>query len=176
MFDRHKFKQLVHYVCYRRADKPSTLGATKLNKIMWLSDFLAFRDLGQSITGARYVKREFGPVPHQILPILNELQQEGVVKVTHTHYHGYDKASYKAFIPISNDFLSPEEADLVEGVIAFVCDENTATSISQKSHDDVWKMAEDGEEMPYFTIFANRGEITPEEREWAQFQLEQAAG
>jgi hypothetical protein len=174
VFNRHKFKQLVHYVCYRRSDKPSTLGAVKLNEILWLCDFLAYRELEEPITGARYVKRQYGPVPHQIVPVLNELQSEGVLKVKPTRYHGFEKASYTVLRPVSNDFLSPKEKDIVDRVITVVCDEHTAKSISEASHDDVWKIAEDGEEIPYFTIFANQGKITPEDLEWARMQLEQA--
>ena len=35
--DQEKFDALVHYICARCED-PTSLGATKLNKIMWYSD------------------------------------------------------------------------------------------------------------------------------------------
>jgi Protein of unknown function (DUF4065) len=174
VFNRHKFKQLVHYVCYRRTDRPSTLGAVKLNKILWLCDFLAYRELEEPVTGARYVKRQFGPVPHHILPVLGELETERALTIRDVTFHGKTKKVFTVLKPISGDFLSQREKTLVDRVIDFVCDENTAASISEASHDDIWKMAEDGEEMPYFTIFANRGTITAEDREWARMQLEQA--
>ena len=64
--DREKFRSLVHYVCWRCADDPAKLGRVKLNKILWLTDFTSYYETGKPMTGARYVKRQFGPVPSAI--------------------------------------------------------------------------------------------------------------
>ncbi len=172
MYNRHKFKSLVHYVCARRCNAPSTLGAVKLNKTLWLSDLFAFYRLGRPITGARYVKRQFGPVPTPIVPILRELESEGVLTVTESTHYGKRKTEYVVHAPASSDFLSPQELSIVEQMIQFVCDEHTATSISEASHDHIWKVAQEGEEIPHFTVFAEPGQLTDEEREWARGQLE----
>ena len=74
-FNREKFKLLVHYICWRCSDDPSRLGAVKLNKTLWVADFTAYYEFGQAITGAGYVKRQHGPVPRVILPVLRELEQ-----------------------------------------------------------------------------------------------------
>jgi len=52
--DQRKLKALIHYICYQCHD-PSVLGATKLNKILWYSDVIAFARAGASITGETYV-------------------------------------------------------------------------------------------------------------------------
>ncbi len=176
MFDRQKFKKLVHYICFRRKDNPSSLGYVKLNKILWLSDFVSFYRLGESLTDARYVKRQFGPVPHQIVPVLKELENEGALKIEEKMYFGRPKKSFVVYKDVRDDFLPPEEKRIVDSMIDFVCDEHTASSISERSHDDVWKFAKDGEELPYYTIFSNKGLITPEDREWAQSKLESTNG
>ena len=59
-------------------------------------------------------------------------------------------------------------------MISYVCNEHTATSISEQSHDHIWKAAEDGEELPLFTVFAKPGIVTDDEREWAMMKLEEA--
>jgi len=89
MFDREKFKSLVHYICWRCKDDPSKLGAVKLNKTLWVADFTAYYNSSHPITGARYIKREHGPVPHATLPILNELESEGALFVRDTRFHGF---------------------------------------------------------------------------------------
>jgi hypothetical protein len=172
MTRRQKFKTLVHYVCSQRADSPATLGAVKLNKILWLSDLKAFYKLGQSITGARYIKRQFGPVPAAILPVLAELENEGVLTIRNVEHFGKQKKEYIVHQYASDDFLLPEELKIVKKTINIVCDEHTATSISYASHDHIWKAAEDGEEIPHFTVFAQPGSITAADREWARMQLE----
>jgi hypothetical protein len=171
-FDRAKFKALVHYVCWSRKDDPAKLlGATKLNKILWLSDFLTYYRTGDPITGARYVKREFGPVPRAIVPVLDELEREGAVFARKTTLHGRPKTDFIVAKEPTVEFTK-EELRTIDGMITFVCDEHTAKSISEKSHDHIWHAAEDGEDIPYFTVFAIPGDIADSDREWAQQEIE----
>lgn len=171
MFNREKFKSLVHYVCWRSSDDPSRLGAVKLNKTLWLSDLGAYYRSGQSITGARYIKRKFGPVPAAILPVLTELEDEGILTIRDAKHFGKRKKEYIVHRDASDNFLSPDEREMVETAIKVVCDSHTATSVSEASHDHVWKAAEDGEEIPLYTVFAKPGEITQSDRDWAHQQL-----
>lgn len=172
--NQNKFKSLVHYICWRYADDPAKLGAVKLNKALWLSDLSAYYALGKPITNARYVKREFGPVPKAILPILRELESEGALEIRETPYFGRNKRTFVARQEASADFMSEDEKVIVEDTIKFVCEEHTAKSISNASHDHIWKAAEDGEEIPHFTVFALPDEITDEDRTWAWEQIEKA--
>jgi hypothetical protein len=174
MYNKTKFKNLVHYICAQRSSDPSSLGATKLNKILWLSDFSAYYSLGDSITGARYVKRQFGPVPHQIMPVLKELESEGAVETRDVSHFGKRKKEYVVRYGTSIDHFNDEEKAIINKTIKLVCDDHTAASISEASHDHIWKAAEDGEEIPYCTVFSMPGEITEDELEWAKMQLESA--
>jgi hypothetical protein len=174
MYDKAKFKTLVHYICAQRSGDPSSLGAVKLNKILWLSDFRAYYRLGEPITGARYVKRQFGPVPHQIMPILKELQNEGAIEIRDVLHFGKPKKEYISRYEPSIDSFGDEEIEIIDKTIKFICEDHTAASISEASHDHIWKAAEDGEEMPYYTVFSIPGKITEDELEWARRQLENA--
>jgi hypothetical protein len=169
--NRDKFKALVHYVCSLRSARPDTLGAVKLNKILWLAEISAFYRLGNPITQARYIKRKFGPVPAPIMRTLRELDQDGVLSVRDASHYGLQKKEYIVYIPATEDFLSLEEAAIVKEMVDYVCDEHTAASVSEATHDHVWKAAEDGEEIPHYTVFANAGKITDEDRGWAKDQL-----
>jgi hypothetical protein len=68
--------------------------------------------------------------------------------------------------------FSEDDLKLVDGLTKYVTEEHTAKSISDESHDHIWQAAEDGEEIPYHTIFAVPGQITDDERAWAQEVLE----
>jgi hypothetical protein len=170
-----KFKSLVHYICARRNDNPTSLGAVKLNKILWLSDLSSFYENGSAITESRYIKREFGPVPARIMPVLKELEKEGVLSVRDTHIYDKQKKEYVVYAANNGAFMRPEEKAIVDRVIDHVCDEHTAASVSEATHDHIWRAAEPGEELPLFTVFARPGVITESEREWAQLQLETVA-
>jgi hypothetical protein len=171
-FDSNKFKSLVHYVCWRCSDEPSKLGAVKLNKILWLADFTRYYATGQSITGARYVKRQFGPVPSYINSALRDLEAEGVLSVREAQFHGYEKAEYQVHRKPDSTVFQGEELEIANRAIDFVCNANTAKSISEMSHDHIWQAAQEGEPIPYYTIFATPGEITEDEREWARQELQ----
>jgi len=166
-----KFKSLVHYVVSRRANEPETLGAVKLNKILWLADLSAFYELGKPITDSRYVKQEFGPVPASVMPALHQLERDGAITIRDADHFGKRKKEYVVHKPVSGDFLEPSERQIVDRIIDDVCDRHTATSVSDATHNHIWKAAEVGEELPLFTVFAKPGTITDVERMWAQTVL-----
>ncbi len=53
--DRTKLGELMLFISKRTAED-RRFGATKLNKVLFFSDFLAYRLLGDPITGAQYRK------------------------------------------------------------------------------------------------------------------------
>src|SRR5690348_3295402 len=71
-FDRKKFKELILHVT-SQCVKDRYWNATKLNKVLFYADFLAFRDHGEPITGAEYFALENGPAPKALLPIREEM-------------------------------------------------------------------------------------------------------
>jgi hypothetical protein len=174
MFDREKFKSLVHYVCWSCED-PTVLGSVKLNKVLYKADFAAYyRD--SSITGEEYVKRQYGPVPKHIVPILRELAENGDVAIRDAEHFGYDKKEFFAITKPDLSRFTAEEISIVDEMILYVCYQHTARSISKELHDEVWELAEIGEEIPYVTAFSRPGEITEMDIEWARMKIEEFQG
>ncbi len=170
--DMQKFKDLIHYVCWRCGDDPSKLGSVKLNKILWLADFSSFYRYGEPITGSRYIKRQYGPVPSQVKPAIRELEMAGILEVSSAPFFKYSKNNFICRREPANALLTSEELEIIDKAITYVTQEHTAKSISDLSHDHIWQAAQDGEEIPYFTIFAQPAAITADELEWANHQLE----
>jgi hypothetical protein len=168
--DAEKLKALAHYVCWK-VKNPADLGAIKLNKALWVADIRAFVERGVPITGERYVKRQFGPVPYSILSIVKELEREGKIVVRQTESFGNPKTDYIALKRPDFSAFSSEEISLIDDAIDFVCHRHTAMGISDKTHDAIWKLAELGEDIPYEAMLASAlGEVTPEDVEWAKQQ------
>lgn len=164
-----KFKRLVQYVCEQTTEEPEKLGATKLNKVLWLADLFSFVEFGEPITNSQYIKLERGPVPNKILPILRELEAEGAVSISKQPFHGYVQTQYRANPSVEPDFLSREQKALVDDVIRQVCENHSATSISDLSHTEIWKLADDKEEIPHYAVFSVvPGEIRKADIEWAK--------
>lgn len=170
-----KFKSLVHYVCYK-CHEPSKLGKTKLNKVLYYSDFSAFYQWAKPITLETYIKHQFGPVPSHIDSAIKSLISDGALVVRDVDHFGYTKKEFIALTRPDIKHFSGDEISLIDEVIEIICNGHTARSISDASHDDVWKLAEIGEEIPYNTVFAGvLGEITEDDVKWARKQLNKKA-
>ena len=76
VFNRQKFRAALLYVA-RESKDDIRFGLTKLNKILYFSDFKAFAILGCAITGATYRRLDYGPVPSVLLDVLCEMEAEG---------------------------------------------------------------------------------------------------
>lgn len=174
--DREKLKALVHYIC-ERAENPDELGSIKLNKVLWYSDSISYLISGSSITGETYIKRQFGPVPKDICQIKNELVEERKIARGKKHYFGHLKDEYIAIEDADPSSFTAKQIDLINTCFEHVCKKNTATSISDETHDDIWAMAEIGEEIPLFTIFAaTLGEINEHDMLWANQKVNAIEG
>lgn len=163
-FDRDKFKRLVHYVIWK-AGKRDWFGATKLNKVLWFSDTQAFALMGKPITGATYTRQQFGPVPKAIMPIRDELQREGAIQVAR-------QGKLNRITALTKPDMQPftfDETAIVDWWIGHIATYETAASISDKSHDYTWQIAEMGEVIPMVATFATRiREPTDDEMRWGK--------
>lgn len=176
VFDRAKFKALVHYVCYK-APNPKKLGATKLNKILFYADMEAYLQRGRPISGEIYVKRQHGPAPRHVQEVLEELKAEQAILISEASGYGIYTGQYRQrrFYPVRKPDLSifdGLEVELVDEIIHVICERHTARSISERSHDVVWESAEMGEEIPYYTAYAQfLRPVNDEVRAWAQARI-----
>ena len=167
--NREKLKKLVHYVISRCED-PAVLGSIKLNKVLWVSDLLAYVSSGTPITGERYIKQQFGPVAAGMVGILEALQTEKKVVVRQTEAYGNPKVDYISLVPpdTMSDLFTADEISLVDRAIDYVV-AHTAMEISDKSHDVIWELAEIGEEIPYQAMLASRLDgVTKDDVKWAR--------
>lgn len=164
MFNQDKFKDLVHYICWLSRDDPSKLGAVKLNKVLWFSEVISFAKFAKPITGARFVKQKFGPVPKAILPVLNDLQQDGLLSFMEVEYYGHRKRQFVCEADPNTDAFSDEERELVDEVAEAILNNHTAASISDLTHDAIWKLAGIGEDIPLHAVLASSlGTISDED-------------
>ena len=67
-----KLAELMLYISMK-SESDETFGATKLNKLLFYADFIAYLKLKKPITGAEYQCIERGPAPRSLLPIRRKL-------------------------------------------------------------------------------------------------------
>ncbi len=164
-----RFERLVHYVC--ELCPRDKLGAIRLNKILWYADTFAYRLHGKTISGeTAYIKRQFGPVPQNILKALENLQETGALNVIEkpSYSFGEIKREYHVLTGADVSCFSADERKIVRDVADIICHEHTASSISDLSHDIIWESANSGEEIPVKAVLAARyGPVTDADKKWA---------
>ena len=174
-FNRAKFKVLVHYICWRCED-PRILGTVKLNKVLWHAERIWHLRTGQPIAGATYLKQQFGVVAKTLAPLVMELEKEGALS-TRERSHGSSLMQYFArFEPDLSVFTAPE-VSVVDSLIETICFQATPSPLDLTADNQVSKLAQIGETLPYYTVFAARpAEILKRDMDWAIEHIRRGIG
>jgi hypothetical protein len=167
MAQDERLARVAHYVIAHCP--PEKLGATKLNKVLWYSDVLFYRASGRSITGGEaYEKRQFGPVPKNINGVLRALRAEGKIQERSSPTPAGSRREFLWVQHPDLDGFEPEEIDTLRDVMAWICDGESAVSISEKTHDALWDETEIGLDISVRAGAIFPAEITPEAIQWAK--------
>lgn len=158
--DSDKFLgELMLYIASRCTAHPK-FGATKLNKILFFSDFIAFRQDGKPITGARYMKLEHGPVPRRLVPVLEHLIDERAAVIQEKPLlSGRRQKRLIALRDANLGLFTAPQIELVHKVIEAFQDA-TAEQVSDVSHSRIWVIADENEDIPYEAAFISDEGIT----------------
>lgn len=150
-----KFKNVLLYILERCAGKPN-IGETVLNKLLYFCDFNFYELYEEHLTGARYKKLPYGPVPQKLDSIINQMIEKGLLKRIKTEYHGFPQTRYMPLEKADLQQLSAAEKTVIDNVIQQMSDWNAAT-ISEYSHlDKPWKATSEGDFISYNLVFYRR--------------------
>jgi len=151
--DEAKLAELILYISQKCATDPK-FGATKLNKILYLSDFLAFGSWGEPMTGVPYRHLRMGPAPTRLVPVRDALEKSGKLVVQTLPLRSGKKQTRTVNLTEPNlKVFSGREIALVDSIIEDLWDLDAEES-SEFSHRFVgWKMTKEGDPIPYGSIF-----------------------
>jgi len=141
-----KFTELVLYIAKVCSDDP-TFGATKLNKILFFSDFFAYRRRREGITGAVYQKLDYGPAPKCLIPAQKALIREGRLAIQEIDRYGRTQKRPVALREPELGAFGADEIAIVNEVIKALWGVS-ATDTSELSHGFWWHVARMKEEIP----------------------------
>lgn len=168
--NEEKFKELILYISMKCFKDP-TYGAVKLNKILFFSDVAAYASLSKPITGVQYRKYPHGPAPAPMKYIKERLEQTGdAYEYQVPNRAGHITKQLLACRPPNLDIFHPDEIALVDEIVQ-ECWGLSATELSDLSHQyPGWRLADDEEEIPYFTYFIPKDpvELSDTELTWAK--------
>lgn len=147
-----KFKNILLYILERCAGKPN-VGETVLYKLLYFSDFNYYELYEEHLTGAKYRKLPFGPVPQRLDSIIQQMIEKGQLQRIRTKYHGYAQSRYLPLEKPDLKALKASETEVIDKVIDQMSDWSAA-AISDYSHKDLpWQVTEEGKDISYELAF-----------------------
>lgn len=148
----NKFKNVLLYILERCAGKPN-VGETVLYKLLYFIDFNYYELYEEHLSGAKYRKLPYGPVPQRFDTMINQMIAKGQVQKVKTDYHGYAQTRYLPLVKADlTEFLASEK-EVIDKVIEQMSDWSAAM-ISEYSHKDLpWEVTDDGKDISYEMAF-----------------------
>jgi hypothetical protein len=157
--DDDKLRELVLHIALQ-SEGDAYFGAVKLNKLLFFGDFLFYRRYGRSITGQEYQALEHGPAPRRLAPLIREMEKGKAIAIRENRLSGRAQKRVLALRePLLGSF-KPEEIAFVDSLIRR-CWDKSAMEMSDISHLFAgWRLAKQGETIPYSVILVGTREPT----------------
>jgi transcriptional regulator with XRE-family HTH domain len=148
----NKFKNVLLYILERCAGKPN-VGETVLYKLLYFADFNYYELYEEQLTGVKYRKLPYGPVPQKLDSIIKQMIDGGYLQRVKTAYQGYPQTRYLPLQKANLTELLASEKEVIDRVIEQMSDWS-ASAISNYSHKDIpWIASKEGEEINYELAF-----------------------
>ena len=144
--DNEKFKQMYFYILRRFKDG---IPKTKLAKMLYLADFSSFYDNLSSMSGVRYVRREYGPVADIFFEMTENLYDIGKIDIKPLDYALLIKPTTTER---DEDLLTDDDKDRLDKICDFWGDKRTSEIVNFTHEQKPWKACRDGEYIPYSLI------------------------
>lgn len=147
-----KFRNVLLYILEKSAGKPN-VGETVLYKLLYFSDFNYYEQYEEHLTGAKYRKLPYGPVPQKLNGIIDQMIKNGELMRIKTDYYGMQQTRFIPLVKANLTELKASEKEVIDKVIEQMSDWS-AKSISNYSHNDMpWLASRQGEEINYELVF-----------------------
>ncbi|OFX28334.1 MAG: hypothetical protein A2X08_12680 [Bacteroidetes bacterium GWA2_32_17] len=148
----NKFKNVLLYILERCAGKPN-VGETVLYKLLYFSDFNYYELYEEHLTGAKYRKLPYGPVPQKIDTIIGQMMKSKQIQRIKTEYFDTMQTRYIPLVKADLTELRASEKEVIDKVIEQMSDWS-ATAISNYSHKDLpWEVTDEGKDISYELAF-----------------------
>ncbi|TSC77096.1 MAG: hypothetical protein G01um101431_279 [Parcubacteria group bacterium Gr01-1014_31] len=167
---RTKLKAMIRFFCSNT--DPNLLGKTKLMKLFYFADFTHVKKFGVPITYDRYVHLERGPVPSNILNLVNSVIDEpetallsDTISVRFVDGRNFQKIiCLKPFTASDNEYFTERELQTLKDVCQRFSDKNTKYIVEASHGESAWINTKEPTEIPYsLAALDNDSKITEEE-------------
>lgn len=156
--DYEKYKEMIQYIIRQF---PKGVPKTKLAKLLYLVDFAWFYNHYESMSGMKYRKIKFGPVPDSYFRAVEEMEEDGLLRVEELPY--LDRVAYsikptkaldnKSIVKIDSEALS-----LIDKIIDKWRSARTNEIVAFTHNQLPYSLCSDGEFIPYELILQEDSE------------------
>jgi uncharacterized phage-associated protein len=149
-FNETKFRNAIIYFAHRSDEmEDQWFGAVKLNKLLYYADFIAYRRLGEPITGATYQKLSEGPAPKELVPVRRKMVADETIRLEIQQVFNRSQQRIVPLRDVDSSAFSPDEIEILDEVLATLR-YKTAAEASDMSHKEAgWLAARSQEVIPY---------------------------
>lgn len=142
-FDYEIFKEMVIYLC----SSINFVSKTKLNKLLFYSDFISFQKLTLSMSGLPYEHNHYGPVPLNFNLLYESLKEEGIIDII--PFSDYEGEYIEPINERKFQYISSQHIEILDNVIKKFATVS-AREISDYSHEEsAYKDTEQNEPISY---------------------------
>lgn len=149
--DYPKYQEMILAYLRKAGDKDGKVLKTKLAKMLYLADFAWFYENFQSMSGMKYRRLKFGPVPDLYFRAIDELEASGKISIDRkgemiliSENRGSQKEKLQK--------LSKDEIELIEKISKKWKDKKTAEIVDFTHNQLPYKICSPDEIIPYTLI------------------------
>lgn len=146
-----RIAQIISFFSKNLSDK---LWKTKLNKLLFYSDFLHFKKTGYSITGISYRAIQMGPVPATYDKVYIKLTDDELVSI---NYNKFENGNYGEYLEGLIGFDGQQFSDIEKKVLVEVVEkfrEMSTNDIIEYSHKEkAWMECNDDKKLISYKEF-----------------------
>lgn len=150
-----KLKAILRYFC--TYTNPELLGKTKLMKLFYFVDFGHVKKYGMPITFDSYVHLERGPIPSNILNLVNSVIDFGevatladTISIDISPGMGLQKIKcYKEFSEKDKEIFTGRELETLEKICKLYKDISTKNIVDLSHKESAWINTNEGGNIPY---------------------------
>ena len=147
-FDLDRLSQMMLYFT-----RPAGVALTKLLKLLWYADFLAYKRLTVSLSGAVYRRYQFGPVPEEYRQLLDHAEREGFLQTRVESFVTKDGPKEETVYDQAADFdpsqFTSDELTVLETVRDRFATMHDTASVRVAHSEDAWRDTPEREVIPY---------------------------
>ncbi|MEA3344150.1 MAG: helix-turn-helix domain-containing protein [Patescibacteria group bacterium] len=150
--DISKYKQMIFAFLRNSFANGEKIPKTKLAKFLYLADFGWYYNHFESMSGMRYRKIQYGPVPDVYFRVVEELYEDGKLDIERTKGGAMLISQTKSGEREKTNLLNNAEKKLIQNIFKKWKDKRTPEIVDFTHNQLPYKLCSDGEIIPYALI------------------------